>query len=120
MGLLALNGKKVSELSKSVAVQRSKIHANVEAAIKKESRSIARQDVLAFSLSKWATPEPPEAKELNDGQKKAMDLALSKPFQLIQGPPGMCMITKLAVQFYVLFLIQYTHNIMLTGHTFFH
>ncbi len=53
----------------------------------KDIANIIKKDELATSLSKW---EPPSESSLflNDGQKRAMEQAIMKEFQLIQGPPG--------------------------------
>ena len=46
---------------------------------------VVDEDPFVKSISQWSS-EP--GKKLNKGQEHAMDLALKKPFQLIQGPPG--------------------------------
>ena len=54
----------------------------------KRSESIVRNDPLATSISMWSSSIPTKSLDLNEGQKKAMSLALRREFQLIQGPPG--------------------------------
>ena len=51
--------------------------------------TIVENDVLARSISKWI-PSSAEGtqKKLNGGQMVAMNKAIYKTFQLIQGPPG--------------------------------
>lgn len=96
-GLQALTSPKsdsVSKLSKNVAVEQLVINVTVEEAIKRVHRNIVAADDLATSISKWA-PEPTggPGKVLNGGQKRAMDMALGRKFQLIQGPPGMYIVS---------------------------
>ena len=49
-----------------------------------------KTDKLAESISEWSSDSSGvhDPKFLNKWQKKAMEMALDKPFQLIQGPPG--------------------------------
>ena len=43
---------------------------------------------LATSISKWSTKLSKKTVSINEGQNDAINLALKRPFQLIQGPPG--------------------------------
>ena len=43
---------------------------------------------LATSISEWSIKHSKETVSINVGQNDAIKLALEKPFQLIQGPPG--------------------------------
>ena len=52
-----------------------------------QAESVAGKDKLVKSLSGW-TYSPNSSRDLNQWQEKAMYKALCKPFQLIQGPPG--------------------------------
>jgi hypothetical protein len=51
------------------------------------ARRIMHQDELAMSISKWSSSAT-DSIALNEWQEEAMDNALHKSFQLIQGPPG--------------------------------
>ena len=53
----------------------------------KDAKRITDSDELAKSISKWSSPVTASI-SLNEWQNEAMDIALRKPFQLIQGPPG--------------------------------
>ena len=57
----------------------------------KDLTAIIGEDELVKSISKWdpeAESEKTAPTVLNTGQEEAMDEAIHKPFQLIQGPPG--------------------------------
>ena len=49
-----------------------------------------KTDKFTESISEWSSDSSGvhDPKFLNKWQKKAMEMALDKPFQLIQGPPG--------------------------------
>ena len=76
--------RRVSELSINVAIGQFEIDLDVNEAIM--CQDIVAHDDLATSI--WAPKGAGQTKVLNRGQMKAMDLALGKKFQLIQGPPG--------------------------------
>jgi hypothetical protein len=88
-----LSIRSVSKLSRSVALKLNKwneIARVVEQAIERESQRIVSMDDMALSISKWA-PESTMGQDevtLNEGQEQAMNMALGRQFQLIQGPPG--------------------------------
>ncbi len=79
---------KLSQLSQRIAVTKSGIKVAVKSEIKEKARDIAERDELAISISEWTAGATAGKTELNEGQRKAMYLALENKFQLIQGPPG--------------------------------
>ncbi len=54
----------------------------------KQAKAIAEKDELAKCISMWTSLGRDHRTFLNEWQNEAMDKALQKPFQLIQGPPG--------------------------------
>ena len=54
----------------------------------KKSQDITQRDELSKSISKWSSDARGSSTILNPWQEEAMEIALSEPFQLIQGPPG--------------------------------
>ena len=106
MGLLELSrqkGDKSLPLSRGVAVDRYQIKCEQyingvvldscffvcagKSSFYEYAEHIVESDELAKSISKWSSPVVGSI-SLNEWQEEAMDKALRKPFQLIQGPPG--------------------------------
>ena len=88
-GLKALNRNDSDSLAINVAVKPAFETNQVEPRQKREALKIVDTDILVTSLAKWEKRKTLTGIQLNDGQIKAMKLALCNKFQLIQGPPGM-------------------------------